>query len=911
MLVTRESTPAFARREAGGKGYNLYLLSREGLPVPKWVVLGKRYFARFVAATGIETTIRAILDETLADDRFAEAERRIREAIVEADLPGEVREAACRAYRGLDAPSIAVRSSAVGEDSAQHSFAGQLSSFLYVESEADALRYLKECWASAYSGRGLAYRLQQGIDLGQPIEVAVVFQEMVDAEKAGVLFTIDPITQDPTRATINAVYGVGEGLVSGKLDADTYVIAKSNGDLLESEIVEKTTRLERRASGELAEVEVAVEHQTTPALSSAELRRLAALARQIEGFYRWPQDVEWAFRDGAFYIVQSRPVTTLDKAFQGLLYIWDNSNIIESYGGITLPLTFGFAHFVYHQVYIQLCEILLIPHSEIRNMDFLRNMLGSFYGRVYYNLLNWYKLISILPGFRYNRGFMETMMGTSESLADEIADRIKPPASQETVESKLRRAVSGVKFAYFHFTIQTMVDDFMRYFHRVWDEYRHKPYERMPADEIYRNYQELEEKLLRRWHAPIVNDFLTMVHFGLLKKLTGQWLADAGDTLHNDLLCGEGNLESAEPTKELMRMAAEVDRDPPLRRLLLETAAEDCMEALAQSPHSAFRQRVGRYIDRFGFRCMSEMKLEQKDLHQDPSFLFVCLKNYLRGGQTDLEAYESREKEIRRAAEEKVRQTLGGVRRWVYFWSLEHARKAVKNRENTRFCRTRIYGVVRAMFYGIGNDYTARGIISRPEEIFYLTLHELKGSLEGTCPAQNLAELIEARKREYERYQEREPAPRFLTRGPVYWQNQHFPAADDGSELGEVPEGCLKGLGCCPGIVEGTVKVVLSPSDDLELNGEILVTWRTDPGWIPLYPSASALLVERGGLLSHSAIVAREMGLPTIVGVKNLTQTLESGMRVRINGESGLIEILEDEAAPRAQPIDPRGVSTP
>lgn len=894
MLVTRESTPAFARTEAGGKGHNLYLLSREGLPVPSWVVLGKRYFARFVDENGLRSSIAGVLEETLADDRFAEAERRIRELIIGSDLPPEVEQAARQAYRGLAARSIAVRSSAVGEDSAQHSFAGQLSSFLYVESEEDALRYLKECWASAYSARGLAYRVQQGIDLAKPIEIAVIFQEMVDAEKAGVLFTIDPITQDPTRATINAVYGVGEGLVSGKLDADTYQVRKEDGALLESEIVEKTTRLERRASGELDEVAVPHDAQSRPALDADELRALAELARRIEGFYRWPQDVEWAQREGRFFVVQSRPVTTLDRAFQGLLYIWDNSNIIESYGGITLPLTFGFAHYVYHQVYIQLCEILLIPHSEIRNMDFLRNMLGTFYGRVYYNLLNWYKLISILPGFRYNRGFMETMMGTSESLADEIADRIKPPATLETFESKLRRAVSGVKFAYFHFTIQTLVDDFMRYFHKVWDQYRHKPYERMPADEIYKSYQELEEKLLRRWHAPIVNDFLTMVHFGLLKKLTGQWLADAGDTLHNDLLCGEGNLESAEPTKELVRMAAEVERQPELRELLLATPAEDCMEALVQSPHEAFRGRVDRYIDRYGFRCMSEMKLEQKDLHQDPSFLFVCLKNYLRGGQTDLDAYEAREREIRTAAEERVRASLTGWKRWVYFWSLHHARKAVKNRENTRFCRTRIYGVVRAMFYGIGNDYTARGIIERPEDIFYLTLNELKGSLEGTCPAQTLSALIEARKAEYARYEEREPAPRFFTRGPVYWQNQHFPK-EEALELGDLPEGCLKGIGCCPGIVEGTVKVVLSPNDNLELNGEILVTWRTDPGWIPLYPSASALLVERGGLLSHSAIVAREMGLPTVVGVKNLTQTLKSGMRVRINGETGLIELLDAE----------------
>jgi pyruvate,water dikinase len=197
------------------------------------------------------------------------------------------------------------------------------------------------------------------------------------------------------------------------------------------------------------------------------------------------------------------------------------------------------------------------------------------------------------------------------------------------------------------------------------------------------------------------------------------------------------------------------------------------------------------------------------------------------------------------------------------------------------------------MFHGVGKDFTARGIINAPEDIFYLQMDELAGALEGHLTVQEPKLLVELRKKQYEGYAAIEPSSRFMTRGPVYWMNEHTEPEQETEEDTNLPPNTLKGVGCCPGVIEGTVKVILSPKDNLELNGEILVTLRTDPGWIPLYPSASALLVERGGLLSHSAIVAREMGLPTIVSLKGLTQKLKSGMRVRVNGESGIVTVLE------------------
>ncbi|MBK22588.1 MAG: phosphoenolpyruvate synthase [Halobacteriovorax sp.] len=892
LYIDENSTQNYAARMAGGKGFNLYLMTKAGLKVPSWIVLGPDCFEEFKSLSNINEKFTE-LESTISDPK--ELCEKIEALILETEYPLKVKEFIKKTFDKLGKELISVRSSALDEDGSSHSFAGQLSSYLYISSFDAVLESVKKCWASAYSERGLVYRRENKLS-SENIQVAVVLQEMICPEKAGVLFTCDPINEDPDHLLINSVYGVGEGLVSGLYDADNFKIEKESGKIIEQEITDKPKMLiQDTQKQEPKEVEVAEDKINISSLNDEEIASLHKMAKDIEKLYRFPQDVEWAIQDNTVYLLQSRPVTTNVRAGTGNLFVWDNSNIVESYGGITMPLTFGFAHYVYHQVYVQFCEILLVPAKQIRQMDhFLKDMLGLFYGRVYYNLLNWYKLTSILPGYKYNRGFMETMMGTDEALQDEIAERVKPPSFHHTFGATVRRIIVGFKFLYFHYRIQTVVDDFLSYFYKKYNKFRKINFDHMPADEIYDYYKQMEKEMLWKWHAPIINDFLTMVHYGIFKKLTEKWLSHLGDAFHNDLLAGNGNLESAEPTKRLIIMAGKIDKIEGLKNLILNTPNADCLESLNQSEYKDFYEEVKEYIDLFGFRCMSEMKLEQKDLHQDPSLLFVFLKNLINAGQTDLEVFEKREKEIRENAENLLRQNIGGIRGLIYSWSLKHARKAVMNRENTRFCRTRVYGIVRSMFYGIGKDYTAKKIIDVKEDIFYLNLQELKGSLEGTLTTQDLKGIINERRRQYDAYAEgEEPAPRFFTRGPCYWQNQHFPIEEVVLDDSPLEENQMRGIPCCPGEIEGEVKLILDPGDDMVLNGEILVTKRTDPGWIPLYPSAKALLVERGGLLSHSAIVAREMGLPTIVSIKGLTSKLETGMRIKMNGETGLIEILE------------------
>ncbi len=893
LVVDLNSTYHFAKKESGGKGFNLYLLKSNKFNVPTFLTLPPHFFEYFKKVTKIDDYIENIfLDPHLS---LLEISEKIKIKILDHELPKELESQLEVIYQKFNKSLISIRSSAHDEDSAIHSFAGQLSSFLYISDFEKVKISIKQCWASAYSERSLHYRTINKIEI-KNVKVSVILQEMIDPEKSGVIFTCNPINGKNDQIYINAVYGVGEGLVSGLLDADTFVINKKNNEFIERNIVEKSRKLIRDSKNQnCVEVTVEIDKQNINSLTDLETLKIAEIAKQIELFYGKAQDIEWAIKNDEIYILQSRPVTTKTENSNGTLYIWDNSNIVESYGGLTMPLTFGFAHYVYHEVYIQFCEVLSVPQKSIKEMDgYLKNMLGLFYGRIYYNLLNWYKLISILPGYKNNRSFMETMMGTNEAIHDEVAERVKPSDFQNGIGSFFRHLVTGIKFFYFHLNIQKVVDDFQDEFKIVYEKFRKIDYNRMSSDKVYDHFKNLEAEILRKWHAPIINDTLCMVHYGTFKKLTSKWLSHLGDAFYNDLLAGNGNLESAEPTKRLIVLSGIVCSKPDLKNLILTTSNENCLEALVQSNHQDFYHLVLDYIDKYGFRCMSEMKLEQKDLHQEPGLFFIFLKNLINCGQTDLTEYERREKEIRKNAEKLLDKNIKGYKKIIYQWSLKHARKAVMNRENTRFCRTRIYGVVRSMFYAIGEDFTKLNIIDKKEDIFYLSFEELKGTFEGTNSIINLRQIIELRKKEYESYKDIEPAPRFMTRGPVYWNNTHVDRAEESPiDLTSLLPNQMKGTPCSPGEVIGIAKIILGPDDDMVLNGEILITDRTDPGWIPLYPSLSALLVERGGLLSHSAIVAREMGLPTIVGIKGLTKKIKSGMKLKVNGETGLIEIME------------------
>ena len=448
--------------------------------------------------------------------------------------------------------------------------------------------------------------------------------------------------------------------------------------------------------------------------------------------------------------------------------------------------------------------------------------------------------------------------------------------------------------------IRKTVERFERHFYQYHDEWSQIDFDSIPPAEMARLYDMMEQKMLWNWKAPIINDFYVMIFYGVLKKMCVSWCKDETASLQNGLVCGEGGLQSDEPAKLLIRMTELVKGDDTLRDLVLNQPAERLPELIAGDHRfGKFNELMARYLNDFGLRCANELKLESYSYLDQPHRLYQMIRNYLvatDSSMANLDAIEQREQNIRQTAERQANEMLSQSGSWLprrilFRWVLRNARSGVRNRENMRFARTRIYGILRRMLRSMGQRFADQGILDQREDIFYLTIDEVWDFVKGTAVTADLRGLANFRKAEYDAYwNETVPPPddRFETFGMPYHDNslcQRVPTKVADGNLS------LSGIGCCPGVVTGTAQVVRDPTKDTHFEGDILVAQRTDPGWVPLYPAFSGILIERGSVLSHSAIVAREMGIPTIVGIAGLTERLHSGQRVRMDGRTGSIEI--------------------
>jgi len=721
----------------------------------------------------------------------------------------------------------------------------------------------------------------------------VLIQRMIHPRTAGVAFSADPVSGRRSIAVVSAAPGFGSAVVSGEADADTWLVDR-HGTIIERRIVAKH-RMHVADPGAPEGVRTAAvgdDVANQPALSDAEVLEVAALARAAAGHFGVPQDIEWAIAD-RLYLLQSRPITSIRSLPDpdGRLVIWDNSNIVERYSGVTTPLTFSFAREIYEHVYRQFCRMMGVPERVIGEQDeTFQNMLGLVRGRLYYNLLNWYKLLAMLPGYRVNRRFMEQMMGVKEPLPEALAADVARDVRRGPLLDAAYALRTITRLVGNHLTLNRRVDAFYARLNAAL-ALPDPPLETRRIDELVGHYRDLRARLLLHWDAPIVNDFFAMIYYGLLRSLVMKWCGDPGGTLQNDLIGGEGGIVSAEPAVRMQRLAAMAAGHPELVDPLLRGTLLEIQGALPA--HAEFTREYLAYLAKFGDRTVNELKLESTTLHDDPLPLFRAVGSLASHSASadDLSTGTSADR-LRVESRQRVEQALARhpLRRAVFGWVLRHARRRVRDRENLRLERTRLFGRVRRIFLGIGRRLKAQNLLDDARDIFYLEVDEVLAFAEGRATTTNLRALAGLRKGEFAAYAEG-PAPddRFETRGPVYhghdFRQGRARAVAGGDER--------KGLGCSPGVVRGPVRVVIDPTTVDPGHGAILVAEHTDPGWIMVFPSSRGVLVERGSLLSHAAIVARELGIPAVVSLPGLTAWLKDGDVVEMDGSTGLVRKLE------------------
>jgi len=423
------------------------------------------------------------------------------------------------------------------------------------------------------------------------------------------------------------------------------------------------------------------------------------------------------------------------------------------------------------------------------------------------------------------------------------------------------------------------------------DGIKQKDLTKLSAFELKEAWLNLDADLTPKWKAPVINDSFAMIYFGRLQKLIEKYKISSNKNIQNDLLCGSKDIISVEPIHRSISLATEIGADPSLKKLFIEKTPLEIWQTLNHGNHE-IKVKIDLYIDRFGERCVGELKLETISFKQDPTLFIATLKSFVIQNVTTASTTSTIDKDLREAAEREVKTALKfrPYRKWKLMKTLKKTRYFVSNRENLRYERTRIFGITREIFSHIGIRFQKNNILENDRDIFYLTKEEIFQFIDGTSVDNDFKSLTRLRKSEYQKFEEMEtPADRFTTYGTVNSGNDFFDTSIENTLTTD-----LSGLGCCPGIVKAKVRLVKHPKEVESLNGDILVTSSTDPGWVTLFPTASAIIVERGSLLSHSAIVSREMGIPCIVGVTGLLKKLKTGDIVEMNGSTGTIKIISN-----------------
>ena len=829
----------------GGKGENLIRLMQGGFPVPPFMVISSDVFA------GMLQRQKSLISACVADIRLHDpgAVQRAADTIAtilkDLSLPAETENRLSHFAALVKKPSVkfAVRSSASAEDRLQTSFAGLFKTRLHVEA-AELHAAVIEVYQSLWSPEVLAYCLRKNVDMSG-LEMSVIVQQMAEAETSGIVFTVNP-TGNLAHMLVTTGRGFGDAVVEDRADTLTQQIDRQTGMVY------------RQAS------------RVPLHLTPEQFRELHAIALNIESHFGYPQDIEFSYdRFGKLWILQSRNITTLPE---GELKILDNTNIAESYPGITLPLSFSFARLMYGRVFGGTVRYFRPSRAVMKTLEGpLSEMIALVHGRVYYQLHNWYKIISVVTPSGNRLQEWEQFIG----IRSTTSRRVK---KNRWKTLRMAGITLGLVLRY-----PAIMRKFYRDFEITYSGSREL------ADTLYRLepdrktllkvYRDTELGLTACWPATLLNDFFVFRAYAACSRMTDALTGTADGTVLQGLLCGIRGVESEWPVMELLRIKGIINGDRDLRALFRKPAHE-IMATLGQPEYASLKQLVDSYTHLYGDRTLQELKLEVPNFRQDREGLIRLIQSQLDGEATT-ETFREQQAQIRGAAEATMERSLWGkpLRRLAFGLMLRFTKATVRNRENMRLRRSRAYGIVKELFAFAGKLMAAEKLIEKGDDVFYLDIDDVLSFLENGIVTP-LLQKVDHRKEAYVRYHNLELPDRLMYSG------NEIPVPTETPEHG-ASAGKLTGLGISKGVVTAPALVLSSPDYNAPVDGKILVTRSTDPGWVFLMTRAAGIISEKGSPLSHTAIVGRELGIPVIVGVLGATQQIQSGEMITMDGEKG------------------------
>lgn len=865
------------RMVVGGKGLHLGELSRvEGLRVPEGFCVTTESFKETI---GHNREYNALLEQLLVrkvDDRekIGEISREIRRVIEGLEIAWDIKKEIISHLSKLgEEKAYAVRSSATSEDLPLVSFAGQQDTYLNIKGKAAILHHIRKCWASLFTDRAVTYRIQNGFD-HRKVYMSVVIQRMVFPQAAGILFTADPVTANRKVLSIESSFGLGEALVSGLVNPDIYKVRE--GRIVDKRISAKKMAVYALPEGGTAEREIEPERQNRQTLRDEQILQLERMGRKIEAYFGCPQDIEWCItgsdgspdRSDLFYIVQSRPITTLFPVPEndGLLRVYVSVGHQQMMTDAIKPLGLSIVGFLYEgrpvhkaggRLFMDLTHDLALPSSR----NIVLNTLGRGDPLIKNAIISLTERKNLMESLPRGKGVTSGGgAGGSRATCLRVSRIIRkhPALIQDLI------AQSEVTIRELRERIANLSGDELFSF-------------------ILQDHQQLKASLFDpRGFAAILAG---QSAFHWLNTKMEEWLGEksVADTLSQSV---GGNVTS-EMGLALLDVADVVRQYPAVIEYLRHANAETFFDDLARLPGGdAVSRSLRAYLDTYGMRCSGEIDITRTRWSEQPTALIPMLLSNVRNFEPN--AGSVKFEQGRLEAEQKERELVSSLEQLP-----DGRRKAKKTRKMIRLLRYVVgyreypkyawiqrFWIYKQALLKEAAVLVQKGCIREKEDIYYLSFEELR---EVVRTNKLDSSIITRRREEHEVYEKLMP-PRVMTsEGEII----------SGESLGgKIPRDALAGIPVSAGIIEGRARVILKIEDAAIEDGDILVTTFTDPSWTPLFVSVKGLVTEVGGIMTHGAVIAREYGLPAVVSVEGATKRIKDGQRIRVNGTEGYVEVL-------------------
>jgi len=854
----------------GGKGWNLgQLFGIEGINVPDGFCITTEAYRTAIKHNEEFTALVSQLAILKAEDRtqISEISARVRGVIEGSKIAKEIESEIVSRLNALGAENAyAVRSSATAEDLPYASFAGQQDTYLNVKGREAILQSVKKCWASLFTDRAVIYRLRNGFDHRQ-VYLSVIIQRMVFPEASGVMFTADPATSNRKVLSINACFGLGEALVSGLVNPDLFTVR--DGRITDKVVADKKLGIYPLKEGGTEERGIELKQQHIQTLTDEQVLRLDQIGRKIEAYFACPQDIEWCLSGDRFYMVQSRPITTLfpiPEVSDGKNHVFGSMGHQQMMTDAIKPLGISFFQFL---------SGYPMPQAGGRIFMDISASLSSMLGRK--------TLFSM-------RGDGDILMENAVFKMFERKDFLK------TLPRKLPGpkmfSMVGVLRLLFHIVKISRANDAAlvpKVIERIDARIRdlQEKIAGVSGDELFDLILQ-DTKELQAANADVKGFAAFMTGQQALKWLNkniARWL---GDVKEGDALSQSAPHNITSEMGLALLDVADVVRPYPAVIAYLEQADDNTFfEGLDGLPGGgAVHDSIQAYLKQYGMRCPGEIDITRPRWSEQPAALVPAILSNVKNLQPG--AHKARVEQGRLEAEQKERDLLARLERLP-----GGKRKASKTRKKIGILRNFIgfreypkyafmqrYYIYKQVLLREAAVLVQKGVIQDREDVYYLSFEEFRDVVHSGHLDYSI---IAARKEEYAAFEKMTP-PRVMTSEGEVISGEY--------EAVDIPPQALVGVPASSGVIEGRARIVLRMEDAKLDDGDILVTTFTDPSWTPLFLSVRGLVTEVGGLMSHGSTVAREYGLPAVVGVENATRLIEDGQRIRVNGTRGYVEIL-------------------